>query len=100
MKKYDNELEILKDFYTVRIDIYKKRKEYLQDQLTAESLKLDNQARFILEKIDGKIILGLLKYKNVRVEIFMWLLFRERRPSYHQENVCKLKLRASSTCQK
>ena len=58
MKKYESELEILKEFYETRIDLYRKRKEYLENQLSAESLKLDNQARFILEKIDGKIVIG------------------------------------------
>ncbi len=28
-------------------------------------------------------------FNTVNVEIFTWLLFRETRPSYHQENVCK-----------
>ena len=40
--------------------IKRKRKDYLEDQLTAESLKLDDQAiaRFILEKNDWKIVIG------------------------------------------
>ena len=58
MKRYDNELEVLVDFYQTRLDLYRKRKEYLESQLAAESLKLDNQARFILEKIEGKIVIG------------------------------------------
>ena len=58
MKRYDTELEVLVDFYRTRLDLYRKRKEYLESQLTAESLKLDNQARFILEKIEGKIVIG------------------------------------------
>lgn len=37
----------------------------MENMLTAESLKLDNQARFILEKIDGKIILGTYIYDSV-----------------------------------
>ena len=58
LKKYENELEILKEFYDTRLEIYHKRKEYLESLLTAESEKLDNQARFIMEKIEGKIVVG------------------------------------------
>ena len=60
LKKYENEVEILKDFYDTRLDIYRKRKEYMENKLEAESLKLENQARFILEKIDGKVIIGTI----------------------------------------
>jgi len=40
------------------LDIYRKRKEWLEGQLEAESAKLDNQARFIMEKIEGKVVIG------------------------------------------
>ena len=56
MKKYESELEVLQYFYEVRIDYYHKRKEYVESPV--ESLRLDNQVRFILEKNDGKIIIG------------------------------------------
>ena len=36
--------------------------DYLEGMLAAESLKLDNQARFILEKIEGTIVIGKLLY--------------------------------------
>ncbi len=61
LKRYDNIDEILKEFYNVRIDLYKKRKAYMEGMLGAESLKLDNIARFILEKIDGKVKVENLK---------------------------------------
>ena len=50
--------EILQEFYDVRLDLYRKRKEWLEGQLEAESARLDNQARFIVEKIEGKITIG------------------------------------------
>ena len=50
--------EIIQEFYDVRLDLYRKRKEWLEGQLEAESARLDNQARFIVEKIEGKIIIG------------------------------------------
>ena len=60
MKKYENELQILHEFHKTRLDMYRKRKDYLERPLTAVSLKLDNQAQFIMEKVNGKIIIGML----------------------------------------
>ena len=51
-------MEILREFYDVRLDIYYKRKEWLVSKLEAEAARLSNQARFIMEKIDGKLVLG------------------------------------------
>lgn len=59
LKKYDTVLDILKDFFELRLKYYGLRKEWLLGMLGAESAKLNNQARFILEKIDGKIIIGM-----------------------------------------
>lgn len=44
----------------MRLELYQKRKEYLEGQLSAEAAKLTNQARFILEKIEGKVVIGEL----------------------------------------
>ncbi|KAL0597809.1 DNA topoisomerase 2-alpha [Plecturocebus cupreus] len=57
LKKYDTVLDILRDFFELRLKYYGLRKEWLVGMLGAESAKLNNQARFILEKIDGKIII-------------------------------------------
>jgi len=38
--------------------MYSARKQYLDGMLEAEARKLSNQARFILEKIEGKIVIG------------------------------------------
>ena len=58
IRRFNAPEEILKEFYEVRLDMYKKRKAYLDGMLSAESLKLDNIARFILEKIEGTIVIG------------------------------------------
>ena len=58
LKKYSGVTEILKEFYEVRLDIYRKRKDWLVGQLEAEAAKLTNQARFIMEKIEGKVVIG------------------------------------------
>ncbi|XP_021068384.1 DNA topoisomerase 2-alpha [Mus pahari] len=57
LKKYDTVLDILRDFFELRLKYYGLRKEWLLGMLGAESSKLNNQARFILEKIDGKIVI-------------------------------------------
>lgn len=58
IRRYTNVGDILREFFDVRLDYYNRRKQYLEGMLTAESLKLDNIARFIMEKIEGKITIG------------------------------------------
>ncbi|XP_065507105.1 DNA topoisomerase 2-alpha [Caloenas nicobarica] len=57
LKKYDSPQDILKEFFELRLRYYGLRKEWLIGMIGAESAKLSNQARFILEKIDGKIVI-------------------------------------------
>ncbi|XP_075299453.1 DNA topoisomerase 2-alpha [Opisthocomus hoazin] len=57
LKKYNSPQDILKEFFELRLRYYNLRKEWLIGMLGAESAKLSNQARFILEKIDGKIVI-------------------------------------------
>ncbi|XP_037134365.1 DNA topoisomerase 2-alpha isoform X2 [Syngnathus acus] len=57
LKKYDSVLEILKDFFKLRLSYYDLRKQWLAGMLGAESAKLTNQARFILEKIQGTLVI-------------------------------------------
>ena len=61
LKRYESPLEILREFYDVRRSYYAKRKVYLENMLGAESSKMDNVARFIVEKIEGKIKIENLK---------------------------------------
>lgn len=65
LRRYDSVNDILKEFYQVRCELYKKRKQYMEGMLGAESLKLDNIARFILEKIEGKIKVENLKKAEI-----------------------------------
>lgn len=58
IKRYTSVDEILHEFYELRLKYYVKRKEYMEGMLLAESMKLANQARFICEKIDGRIAIG------------------------------------------
>ncbi|XP_039209913.1 DNA topoisomerase 2-alpha [Crotalus tigris] len=57
LKKYETAEDILLEFYQVRLRYYCLRKDWLTGMLGAESAKINNQARFILEKIEGKIVI-------------------------------------------
>ena len=59
IKRYNSAEDILREFYDVRMDLYTKRKAYLEGMLAAESLKMDNIARFIMEKIEGTVVVGM-----------------------------------------
>ena len=60
LRKYESVEEILKEFFEVRRQKYRERKTYLKGMLEAEASKLENQARFILEKIDGDVAIGMI----------------------------------------
>uniref|UniRef100_A0A674N3J5 DNA topoisomerase 2 n=1 Tax=Takifugu rubripes TaxID=31033 RepID=A0A674N3J5_TAKRU len=57
LKKYESVQDILKDFFELRMKYYVLRKDWLVGMLGAESAKLTNQARFILEKIQGTLVI-------------------------------------------
>ncbi|RVE59454.1 hypothetical protein OJAV_G00188610 [Oryzias javanicus] len=57
LKKYESVEDILRDFFELRMKYYVLRKEWLAGMLGAESSKLSNQARFILEKIQGTLVI-------------------------------------------
>ncbi|XP_076228043.1 DNA topoisomerase 2 [Nomia melanderi] len=69
LKKYDSVLQIMKGFYKVRLETYHKRKDYLEGILNAEASKLSNQARFIVEKCDGTIVIENKKKKDMIAEL-------------------------------
>lgn len=60
LRKYESAEEILKEFFETRLKKYRERKTYLRGMLEADASKLENQARFILEKIEGKVAIGEL----------------------------------------
>lgn len=69
LKRYDSAVQILKEFYPIRLDYYGKRKNYLEGMLQAECDKLSNQARFIVEKCDRTIVVENKKRKNIVDEL-------------------------------
>ena len=71
LRKYETAEEIMKEFYDLRLKMYDKRKKYMVGLLEAETCKLSNQARFILEKCDGS-----LKIENKKKKIMIEELSR------------------------
>ncbi|XP_068439815.1 DNA topoisomerase 2-alpha [Clinocottus analis] len=57
LNKYESVQNILKDFFELRMKYYVLRKDWLLGMLGAENAKLTNQARFILEKIEGSLVI-------------------------------------------
>jgi DNA topoisomerase-2 len=55
LKKFNDTLDILREFYSLRLRLYVQRKDFMIGMLEAEAKKLSNQARFIVEKIEGRI---------------------------------------------
>lgn len=57
IKLYNNEIEILKEYYDVRFDLYVKRKEHLLNKYKDDLDKISSKFRFIKGFIDGEIVL-------------------------------------------
>lgn len=56
LKKYGSVAEILSEFYTIRLDYYGKRKQWLESKLELELDKLDNKVRFLMAVVDGQVV--------------------------------------------
>ena len=57
IKKYNSPIEILEDFYNVRLDYYEKRKKYIIDKLTKELNILNYKMKFINDVLNKVIII-------------------------------------------
>lgn len=55
IKRYEDEIQILEEFYNERFDLYTKRKEHLIRVLKKEVAQLQNKQRFIKEITSGKL---------------------------------------------
>ena len=65
--KYATVDDILKEFFTVRLKYYERRKQYQLNQLQRELDKFTNQARFVQMIIDGELVVSKKK-KDVLVK--------------------------------
>jgi DNA topoisomerase-2 len=61
LHRYDSTIDILKDFFPLRLEMYEKRKNHLISTLSQELRKIDNKVRFIKYVIEEKI-----KMRNIK----------------------------------
>jgi DNA topoisomerase-2 len=61
--------QIPREFFTLRLDYYAKCRSYMIGLHGAEAAKLSNQARFILEKCKGDLIIENKKTKVMIKEL-------------------------------
>ena len=55
IQRYSSECEILEEFYRIRLEFYKKRKDHMLKVKNEKYEKLSNKFRFISEIIEGKM---------------------------------------------
>jgi DNA topoisomerase-2 len=69
IKKYENVLDILREFYTIRINAYKDRKTNLISKINHDILFMDARIRFILDVIEER--LKLLNAKKTIIQRYL-----------------------------
>lgn len=69
IKKYASPLEILDDFYFLRLGFYQRRKEHLVDQLKLVYDRLSNQARFVSMIISKELSVSNRKKADIMDEL-------------------------------
>ncbi|CAI7859235.1 unnamed protein product [Closterium sp. NIES-53] len=69
MRKYETPEEIIEEFYHIRLEYYRKRKDIQLEQLRNELIKLDNRVRFILAVVRGEIIVSNRKKAELLAEL-------------------------------
>lgn len=63
--RFDSVMDILQEFYVLRLKFYFKRKDYLEGMLDAEAKKLSNQAKFIEQQCDGNLTIYLYLFSKM-----------------------------------
>ncbi|KAE8447791.1 DNA topoisomerase 2 [Mollisiaceae sp. DMI_Dod_QoI] len=61
IRKYDKVEDILEEYYGYRLAMYTKRKAYWLAKLNTEYRKIKNQARFVMEIIENKLVVSKKK---------------------------------------
>ncbi|OQR97211.1 DNA topoisomerase II [Thraustotheca clavata] len=69
IKLYKSPLEVIEEFYTLRIDYYGRRKVAILKKLDTEIMALSNKMRFILAVIDGSLVVNNRKKKDLLEEL-------------------------------
>lgn len=61
IQRYNSPLDILEEFYGVRLMAYQERKKHMVGEMEKERAKLTNQARFVRAIIDGDLVVSKKK---------------------------------------
>ncbi|AGE55077.1 DNA topoisomerase II [Paramecium bursaria Chlorella virus MA1D] len=69
IKKYDTPLDIIREWFGVRKDLYVKRKAYLLEDLTHRTNIAQNKYRFITMVNDGEIIINKRNESDISAEL-------------------------------
>ena len=67
--KFNTPLDLISDFCKVRLDMYKKRKAFIMNELKEDFTKLSMQAKFILEVVEGKLIISRRKESEIAKDL-------------------------------
>jgi DNA topoisomerase-2 len=65
LRKYSKVIEIIDDFYEVRLIAYEKRKQHLLQELNSQLLVVTNKAKYIQYVLDDVIDLRKKKMKDI-----------------------------------
>ena len=69
IKKYDGPGDVVKEFFDVRLDLYKKRRAHLLKVAEAELLRISNKTRFILAVVNGELVLSNRRKADIEQEL-------------------------------
>ena len=69
IQKFDSPIEIIENFYKVRLEYYQKRKDYLTAKLKYDLDILRNKIRFIKAVVNEEIIIHKLKKASLEVRL-------------------------------
>ena len=69
IKKYNSPLEIMEEYYVVRLKLYEKRKEHELDILRNQLKMISNKVRFIMMIVDKKLIVNNKKRSELESEL-------------------------------
>lgn len=81
IKKYTDELEILKEFFEVRMMYYEKRKQKKLNDLEEQIENIDARMKFILSVIDGELQVMNQKYDQIEKQLTE-MDFKKKNDSY------------------
>lgn len=69
IKKYNSPLEIMEEYYVVRLKLYEKRKEHELDILRNQLKMISNKVRFIMMIVEKKLIVNNKKRSELEGEL-------------------------------